>query len=91
MAQPAAPTTRGKRVPLVAAPAAGVADKADDVYVCGSKPLDFGELTLTAGVEVPGAASWTRIDAWVGARRVRKINPGEKHITFAEFTAALGK
>ena len=84
MAQPAAPTTRGKRVPLVVR---GAKNQADGTYVCGSKPLDFGEHTLTAGVEVPGAASWTRLDAWTGARRIRKVAAGAKYITFAEFTA----
>ena len=84
MAQPAAPTTRGRRVPLVA----GVPkEAAPGVYVCGSKPLDYGDHVLTKGVEVPGAASWTRLDAWTGARRIRKIEAGEKYISFAEFTA----
>ena len=72
-------------MPLVVG--APVKDKSAGIYVCGSKPLDFGEHTLTAGVEVPGAASWTRLDAWTGARRIRKINSGEKYVTFAEFTA----
>ena len=57
-----------------------------DIYVVFQKPLPFGEFTLTAGVEVPGAATWTRVEAWVSARRIRKINPGEKFITWLEFT-----
>ena len=84
MAQPSAPVTRGKRGSLVTGPAKDTVAK---TYVCGSKPLDFGEYTLTKGVEVPGAASWTRLDAWTGARRIRKVEPGEKFISFAEFTA----
>ena len=84
MAQPKAPVSRGQRTAL---PPRAEQPLVPATYVCGSKPLPFGEHTLTAGVEVPGAASWTRIDAWTGARRVRKIDPGEKYITFAEFTA----
>lgn len=88
MAQPAAPVVRGKRGPLPAgAPKLGATgSKLGATYVCGSKPLAFGEHTLTAGVEVPGAAAWTRLEAWTGARRVRKIEPGEKYVSFLEFT-----
>ena len=85
MAQPKASVARGKRVHLEPL---RERDLAPATYVCGHKPLDFGEHVLTAGVEVPGAAGWTRIDAWTGARRIRKIAPGEKFISFAEFTAA---
>jgi hypothetical protein len=77
--------TRGKRLDssvLSAKPKA----KAPATYVCGSKPLPFGKFTLTAGVEVPDAGGWPRIESWVNARRVRKVEPGEKFITFAEFT-----
>ena len=84
MAQPKAPTTRGKRVVLT--PARAEADKAA-TYVCTAKPLLFGEFTLTEGVEVPGASSWTRVEAWVSARRIRKLEHGEKFISFQEFTA----
>lgn len=83
MVQPKAAVSRGRRVALLPSDSTS---KVDGIYVCGSKPLDFGEFTLTKGVEVPGAAAWTRIDAWTGARRIRKIEHDEKYISFLEFT-----
>lgn len=56
------------------------------VYVCGGRPLRFGEHLLTQGVEVPGAADWLRLAAWVGARRVRRIEPGEEYVSYEAFT-----
>lgn len=57
-------------------------------YVCGARPLDFGELTLVEGVEVPGAADWPRIEAWVSARRVRQLRVDEDYTPYEEFKAA---
>lgn len=85
-----APVRRGKRTALVSRPhtetSAGQA-----VYVCTDRALPFGEFTLTKGVEVPGASGWTRVESWVGARRIRKIDHGEKYITFDAFVQAQGK
>jgi len=78
------PAKRGKRVAL-ADPSPREAARQVVAYVCGAKPLDYGEHTLTQGVEVPGAAGWTRLEAWVGARRVRPVYEGEEFITFEEF------
>ena len=78
-----APVRAGKRVVL--SPRKPV--EAAATYVCTVKPLLFGEFTLTEGVEVPGASSWTRVEAWVSARRIRKIEHGEKYISFEKFTA----
>ena len=79
-----APVTRGRRVAL---PAVAARDAEKAIYVCTSRPLPFGDLTLSEGVEVPGASSWTRLDAWVGARRIRKIDPAERYISFDKFVA----
>lgn len=57
-------------------------------YVCGARPLDFGELVLTEGVEVPGASDWPRVQAWVDARRIRPLRVGEEYTTFEDFKAA---
>lgn len=56
------------------------------VYVCGARPLKFREHTLTEGVEVPGAADWTRIEAWVNARAIRKIPADQPYTSYEEFT-----
>ena len=86
MAQPKAPNRRGRRVPLLADTRSE--STAVATYVCTMKPLPFGEFTLTEGVEVPGAASWTRIDAWVSARRIRKLEHDEAFTPFMEFAGA---
>ena len=80
----AAPVTRGKRVVI---PTSRPQQASEGMYVCGHKPLLFGEFTLTDGVEVPGAAGWSRVEAWVAARRIRRLAPGEKCTSFASFTA----
>lgn len=59
------------------------------VYVCGAKPLKFGHYELTEGVEVPGAAEWPRLEAWVNSRRIRAIGPGVEFIPFDEFTVPV--
>lgn len=83
-----APVRIGKRTALAKAPV--VSDSAAAaVYVCTAKALDFGQFTLTKDVEVPGAASWTRVDSWVGARRIRKIEHGETFIPFMEFAGSI--
>ena len=80
------PARRGQRVALVEdrpTEAQAVA-----LYVCGARPLDFGEMVLTEGVEVPGAADWPRVQAWVDARRIRMLRVGEEYTTFEDFRAA---
>lgn len=79
MAQPAAPVRRGRRIQL--APAPVVVEKAL-TYVVNVRDLPFGEHILTDGVEVPGAADWPRIEAWVTARRVRPLKDGEKYTPY---------
>lgn len=63
------------------------AEKIDDIecYVVGLKPLPYGEHILDPGTEVPGAEDWTRIEAWVSARRVRPIKTGEPYVSFEEY------
>lgn len=83
-----APVRSGKRTALAKAPR--VSDSAvAAVYVCTAKALDFGQFTLVKGVEVPGAAGWTRVDSWVGARRIRRIRADESFISFFEFAGAI--
>jgi hypothetical protein len=86
---PVGPATVGHRVDLaVLAPRpAGGGD--DQVYVCCAKPLRFEGVELVEGVEVPGAAKWPRLEAWIGARRVRALRPNEEYTTYADFSAAL--
>jgi hypothetical protein len=59
------------------------------VYLCGARPLKFGDYTLSEGVEVPGAADWPRLEAWVGARSIRPAYAGEEYTSFEEFKARV--
>lgn len=83
-----APVRRGRRTALASRPRTE-ASAGQTIYVCTDRALPFGSFTLTKGVEVPGAASWTRLDSWVGARRVRKIEPGETFVAFLEFAGSV--
>lgn len=83
MAQPAPPVRRGRRIQLAPAP---VQPEKATTYVANVRELLFGEHKLTDGVEVPGAADWPRIEAWVNARRVRPIKDGEPFVSYEEFT-----
>jgi hypothetical protein len=83
-----APVRRGKRTALVSRPPVEASAVAA-VYVCTAKALDFGQFTLTKDVEVPGAAGWTRLDSWVGARRIRKLEHGEGFTSFLEFAGGI--
>lgn len=58
------------------------------VYVVGTKPLPFGHHILLPGVEVPGAANWSRLEAWVSARRVRLAGDFEEYTSYDDFVAS---
>jgi hypothetical protein len=77
------PARKGQRVALATRSEAAMTA----TYVCGARPLDFGELVLTEGVEVPGAGDWPRIEAWVSARRVRPLRVDEQYTRFEDFKA----
>ena len=77
-------STRGSKNPALLAPVRAPVDEIV-AYVCGAKPLLMGELTLTEGVEVPGAATWPRLEAWVTSRRVRPVKDGEEFTSFEDF------
>lgn len=81
------PAARGRKDPSLLAPVRQ-RTAPNVVYVVANRPLKVGEYTVPAGVEIPGAASWPRVEAWVGARAIRQLGSGEKYITFADFTAA---
>ena len=84
MAEPGT-AAKGRRVALPElAPSSGPGRAV--AYVCGGRPLRFGEHLLTAGVEVPGAADWLRLEAWVGARRVYPVYEGEEYVSYEQFT-----
>src|SRR5690242_9653983 len=84
MAGAVAPHTRGKRIQLTPPAEKHVTEIA--TYVVNVRDLPFGHHMLTDGVEVPGAAEWPRIEAWVSARRVRPVKAGESFTTYEEFT-----
>ena len=80
------PGTRGRKDPSLLAPARQKTAPAVVLVVTG-RPLKVGTYEVPAGVEVPGAASWPRVEAWIGARRLRALATGEKYTTFEDFTA----
>lgn len=82
------PAVRGQRIvlPMVATPPAPSA-----TYVCGHKPLPIGSRVLYQGVEVPDADTWTRVEAWVSSRRIRKIEPGEVFVSYEDFCKTWDK
>src|SRR5690242_19287313 len=76
--------TRGKRVALPPAQPPS-AEGGAPVYVVHNRPLKFGGHTLPKGTEVPGAADWTRVEAWVNARQIHRLQPGEDYVTYEAF------
>lgn len=85
----AGPARSGRRdaALLVQEPPAEEVAAGPPLYVSCVRPLRVGAHTLPEGVEVPGAASWLRVEAWVNARRVRKLAAGEPYIPFEVFEA----
>lgn len=82
------PSTRGRKDPSLLNPVRkNVAAAA--VYVCSGRPLKVGDYEVPAGVEVPGAAEWPRVEAWIGARRIHPAASGEEYVTFKDFTAQV--
>lgn len=59
-----------------------------DVYVVARRPLTYLGVTIPVGVEVPDAHGWLRRDAWVHARYIRRVSPGEEYTSYADFIAA---
>lgn len=81
------PARRGRRVQLQGAPVATSEASGAHLYVCTVRPLRYGNDVLTEGVEVPGAAEWIRVEAWVNSRRIRKISVDDAYIPYADFKA----
>lgn len=81
------PARRGKRVVLQDAPVAPSTVTGAHLYVCTIRPLRFGEDLLTEGVEVPGAQDWVRVEAWVNARRIKRISVDDAYIPYVDFKA----
>ena len=83
------PARRGRRVQLQDAPVATAEVAGASLYVCTVRPLRYGDDVLTEGVEVPGAADWVRIEAWINARRIKKISADDVYIPYADFKAKI--
>lgn len=79
------PARSGRRNPALLEPAEQPA-AAGGVFVA-AKPLLVGEHLLPIGTEVPGAADWPRVEAWVNARHIRAISPGEDYVSYEDFIA----
>jgi hypothetical protein len=82
------PSTRGRKDPSLLNPVRKTTAAAA-VYIVNGRSMKMGDYELPAGVEVPGAAEWPRVEAWSGARRIRPAASGEQYITFEEFTAKV--
>lgn len=82
------PSTRGRKNPALLSPVRTSTAAAVAYIVCG-RPLKMGTYELPAGVEVPGAAEWPRVEAWIGARRIRPAASGEEYISYEDYTAAI--
>ena len=81
-----APVRRGSKNPALLVQTKAPKDAAlTNVFVCGDRPLPMGDLVLTKGVEVPGAAGWLRHEAWVASRRIREVRQDEDYISFEDF------
>jgi hypothetical protein len=86
MAAGTGPARRGRKDSTLLAPAP-TTPVDTGIYVCGRKPLRMGDMVLVEGVEVPGAAEWPRLEAWVNARAVRRLLEGEDYIAFETYQA----
>jgi len=88
---PAAPVKVGRRDPSLLVQDTAKIDAAakGQVYLVGARPLRVQGVELPPGCEVPGAASWPRVEAWVIARRIRPATAGEEYTTFEEHLATL--
>lgn len=77
-----APVRRGRRIAL---PPAAPPPPASAVYVVSGRDLRYQGRLVPAGVEIPGAADWFRLSAWIDARRIRPVAPGEQYISYADW------
>lgn len=81
---------RGRRNPALLEPVRTRAEQGfTPIYVANGRDLKFGEYELPAGVEVPGAIDWPRVEAWVNARRIRQLRVDEPYTTFEDFKAKV--
>lgn len=80
------PARAGHRNATLLAPLPQPAPETDRVYAT-ARPMKMGEHVLPLGVEVPGAAGWLRLEAWVNQRRLRLVLPGESYETYVDFLA----
>lgn len=86
---PVAPVRVGRRDPslLVADPEKAAAE--GSVYVVSRRPMRYRGYLCPVGTELPDAATWVRIEAWVNARLVRRTEPGEEYVPFDDFVASV--
>lgn len=81
-----APVRRGRRIAL---PPAAPPPPASTVYVVNGRDLRYHGRLVPAGVEIPDAASWFRLSAWIDARRIRPVAPGEDYTPYEEWVAPI--
>lgn len=83
------PATKGVRNPALLSRPVQREERVPVAYVVATKPLRFGEHTLLAGTEIPGAADWIRLEAWISSRAVRPVYSGDVYVTFESFIESL--
>ena len=59
------------------------------VYVAGPRGLKVGLHLLPEGVEVPGAASWPRREAWERSRVLFPVAAGEPYTSYEDYIDSL--
>lgn len=83
------PARKGVKDPtLLARSGRGQDTRTPVAYVVHGKPLRYGVHVLTDGIEVPGAADWLRLEAWVASRRLRPVYAGEPYTSFETYLNA---
>lgn len=80
---------RGTKIPGGLAAVATLPAVDSQVFVVGLRPLRSGPYLLPPGVEVPGAASWPRIEAWVTSRVIHPAGAPGTYVTFEDYVNAL--
>ena len=90
MSTPKAPVARGTKDPaLLEQVREPVAPGGGHVYLVNRRPMSYQGHMLPVGVEVPDAGTWSRLEAWLTAKRVRLAGRDEEFMSFEEFVASL--
>lgn len=79
---------RGTKNPALLVQTKPVETEGGTILVTG-RPLRVGVNLLPIGVEVPGAEHFTRLDAWISTRYIKRIGANEEYVKYDDFIAQL--